>query len=639
MKIAKLGKSLSWSQQWALQSLSLACRRSILAMVTNAQSGHPGGSLGAIDYLAVLYSMIIAQTGETVVVSNGHISPAVYAILAELGYVDKETVLNSFRKIGSIFEGHVTRLVPGICYGTGPLGTGVSAASGFALAEKINHTGKKVYALMGDGEFNEGQVHEMINFANKYRLDNLILFVDYNRVQLSDALHKVMPVNIAGTFNAAGWLVLEFDGNNHQQIWKALSKANANKSGKPVVLIGKTIMGYGVEFMQKEGEQLRSTWHGKAPKPEDTEKALAKIPLQKKDLLRIAEVKKLITWKPVKPVFTENLTELKVKVGKPRIYAANELTDCRTAYGNALKDLAELNKDLVALTADLAESVKTAIMAEEFPERHFDCGIAEQQMISAAGGLSLAGKIPFASTFGAFISSRAKDQARVNDINHTNVKMVATHCGLSVGEDGPTHQAIDDQGSFLGMFNTMTVEPCDPNQTDRMIRFVAKHYGNFYVRMGRHKIPVLTDRDGKIIFDQNYQYYYGRTDLIRAGKLLTIAASGPMVSLAVKVVDELFKKGIEVELIAVSSIKKFDETLFKSIKKTGKLIVLEDHNPYSGLAGQLAAELVRKKMTLKAFEWMGVTAYQLSGKPEELYDYAKIGVDDIMKRVKKLLKK
>ena len=135
-------------------------------------------------------------------------------------------------------------------------------------------------------------------------------------------------------------------------------------------------------------------------------------------------------------------------------------------------------------------------MKKEFPERHIECGIAEQHMMSASGGLSLLGLVPFCSTFGAFMTSRAKDQARVNDINETNVKMVATHCGLSVGEDGPTHQVIDDISSFAGFFHTKIFEPADPNQCDRMIRAVAAMNGNVYVRMGRAKIPVITKEDG-----------------------------------------------------------------------------------------------------------------------------------------------
>ena len=223
------------------------------------------------------------------------------------------------------------------------------------------------------------------------------------------------------------------------------------------------------------------------------------------------------------------------------------------------------------------------------------------------------------------MSSRAKDQARVNDINQTNVKMVATHCGLSVGEDGPTHQAIDDMGSFLGMFNTMVIEPADPNHTDRIIRYVASHYGNFYVRMGRHKIPVITKEDGSVFYGKNYQYEYGKCDLIRAGKNLTIVASGAMVHEALEAIKDCKKS---IELVAVSSIQKFDDTLLKSIKKTGRVLTVEDHNPYSGLASQIKAFISDNKLQAEV-QSLGVTAYQFSGKYNELYEKAGIGKEAI----------
>ena len=170
-------KPLSLPDLALLQAISTSCRHSIISMLKNSQSGHPGGSLGCIDYLSLLYTKILSQTGEPVVVSNGHISPAVYAILAELGYIPKKDVITGFRKIGYPYEGHVTRHVKGVWYGTGPLGTGISAAGGFALAEKLKNTNKKVFALVGDGESQEGQVYELMNFASKYALNNLIVCI------------------------------------------------------------------------------------------------------------------------------------------------------------------------------------------------------------------------------------------------------------------------------------------------------------------------------------------------------------------------------------------------------------------------------------------------------------------------------
>ena len=547
-----------------IEAFAKSCRRTIIEMLKQSQSGHPGGSLGCIDYLSLLYTQIIRDTGEKVVVSNGHISPAVYAVLAELGYVKKQDVIKGFRKIGYPYEGHVSRHVPGVWYGTGPLGVGVSAAAGFALSAKKQGSEETVYALIGDGESQEGMVYEMMHSAAKEKLDNFIVFLDYNQVQLSDALATVMPYNPAAHFAAAGWDVLEVDGHDFKAMWKVLAKAQ--KSKKPVLIVGNTIMGKGVSYMEADGKRHKATWHGNAPKPEQADEALRELALSVKEEALVASFTKG-KWKP-KVEFKEiGSQDKRVKVGNPREYNADELTDCRSAYGSALLDLAKKNKHIIALTADLAGSVKTDKVQDALPAQHVDVGIAEQHMLSMSGGLSLTEMVPFCSTFGAFMTSRAKDQARVNDINQTNVKMVATHCGLSVGEDGPTHQAIDDMGSFMGFFNTQIMEPADPNHCDRIIRYAASHYGNMYVRMGRAKVSVLTNEDGSLFFDKKYEYTYGKCDVLRAGTDVTIVASGPMVHEALAA-RELLTDPSKVEIVIASSPKQFDNTLLDSLQKT-----------------------------------------------------------------------
>lgn len=632
MHIPQLNSPLEQSHIDFLQAFSKSCRYSILAMVNNAQSGHPGGSCSCIDYLSLLYTFIISQTGQPVIVSNGHVSPAVYGILAEMGYIPKQEVIETFRKIGSVYEGHVTRHVAGVWYGTGPLGIGISAASGMALSEKLRGTNNKVYGLLGDGEAQEGQVYEMMHFASKYKLDNFIAFVDFNAVQLTASLNEIMPIDLKATFEAAKWHVIEVDGHDYKAMWKALDEAHG-VTGKPVVIIGHTIMGKGIALLEPDGRAHKSTWHGKSPKPEESEKALQTLELTDDEKKRIEDFLPLIAWKPAKPEFKTLLRNIAIDSGEPMMYTTEKETDCRSAYGTALLDLVKRNKNIVALCADLRGSVKTDGVADNVPERHIEVGIAEQHMVSCAGGMSLDGLIPFASTFGAFMTSRAKDQARVNDINDTNVKMVATHCGLSVGEDGPTHQAIDDMGSFLGLFNTMVIEPADPNQTDRIIRYIASHYGNFYVRMGRHKFPIVTKPDGSPFYDKNYVYDYGKCDVVHEGKDITIAATGAMVYESLQALEMLKKTHpkLSVEVVAVSSIKKFDQTLFDSVKKTKKVITVEDHNVFSGLGCRLAGHLELNHVSPEVYKTIGVTGYQLSGTVHDLYRAAGIDAEAIAK--------
>lgn len=640
MNIPKIGEKLQQEHLDFIAAVSKSCRRTIIQMLKQAQSGHPGGSLSCIDYLTLLYAFVLTQTGEELVVSNGHISPAVYSILAEMGYIPKQDVIDTFRQVGSIYEGHVTRHVKGVFFGTGPLGVGVSAATGFALAEKLKKSQRTVYALMGDGEAQEGQVYEMMHFANKYKLDNFIAFVDYNEVQLTASLEEIMPINLSANFAAANWHVIEVDGHDYQALWNALAEAH-QINGKPVVLIAKTVMGKGVPFMEGEGQAKKATWHGKAASPEDSDTILQDLELTNQEQGQLEHIKKIVKWQPDEPDFPVSLSPVEIDTGEPILYGPHDLTDCRSAYGKALLDLGKRNSNVVALTADLGGSVKTEVMGKEIPERHFDVGIAEQNMVSVSGGLSLADFVPFCSTFGAFMTSRAKDQARVNDINDTNVKMVATHCGLSVGEDGPTHQAIDDASSFLGFFNTMVIEPADPNQTDRIIRYIASHWGNFYVRMGRHKFPIITKEDGTPFYGTDYEYDYGRSDIIREGKDLTIVATGALVHEALKAYDEIKQShpDISIELVANTSIKKFDPILTDSIKKTGKVLTCEDHNNVVGLSSQLAHHLMKENICPQVYENIAVSEYQLSGKAADLYQYANISSNSIKEACLKILHK
>jgi transketolase len=611
-------------------------------MLKQSQSGHPGGSLSMLDFLATLYVFRLTQTEEKIVISNGHVSPAVYSILAECGAADKADIIKHFRQFGSKFEGHVTRHIPGIYFGTGPLGVGISAATGFAMSEKLKHPSpngrgdggegiRQVFCTIGDGEMQEGQMHEAALFAAKEKLSNLTVFVDYNRVQISGTLDATMPIDVVEFFKSKNWKVVEVDGHDYEQLWAALH--SQCKKGRPLAIIGKTVMGHGVPGMEEDGKALLSKWHGNAPKPEMADEILSQLKITNDELQVLEAFRKDRAFKPQKNRVVENLCKNKlINTGEPKLYSKEMITDCRSAYGDALADIISKNKNVVAMAADLSESVKTSTAQKIRPDQYIECGIMEQHMVSCAGGMSLYGYIPFASTFGAFLTSRAKDQGRVNDINQTNVKMVATHCGLSVGEDGPTHQSIDDMGIMMGHLNTNICEPADPNHCDRIIRYVAGHDGNFYVRMGRAKLATLLDEKGNVFFDTDYPYKYGKCDLFRSGSKVTIVATGPMVHEALKA-RESYSKPEAVEIVIVSSIKRFDDTLLKSLKKTGRVITVEDHNPYNGLAASLSRYILENGIAIQSFASLGVREYQLSGKPEDLYHNAKIDSDAVLEKL------
>lgn len=261
-------------------------RMGIIEGVYNAKSGHPGGSLSIADLLTFLYYTKLnvypdnpeEQQRDRFVLSKGHTVPALYAVLAEKGFFDKEE-LKSLRHIGAMLQGHPCIEIPGIDMSSGSLGQGISAACGMALAGKISNDTYKVYTVLGDGEIQEGQVWEAAMFASHYNLDNLIAIVDNNNLQIDGKISDVMsPYPIAEKFEAFGWRVIKMNAHDFEDMERAFNEAETI-SGQPVVIIQNSIKGKGVSFMENEAD-----WHGKAPNTEQYESAMAELKEQLKGL-------------------------------------------------------------------------------------------------------------------------------------------------------------------------------------------------------------------------------------------------------------------------------------------------------------------------------------------------------------------
>ena len=269
-----------------LPEIARQVRRDILRMVHAVSSGHPGGSLGCADYLTALYFHYMKHdpsnftghgNGEDVfVMSNGHISPVFYSVLARSGYFPKDE-LATFRKLNTRLQGHPTTHegLPGVRVATGSLGQGLSVALGFAMQKKLDNDSSTVWALTGDGELQEGQIWEAVMFAAHNKLDNVLVAVDFNQQQIDGSTEEVMGITeLVSKFRAFGWLTIEMDGNNWDEIHRILPQAqNHLGCGKPVVIIMKTEMGQGVDFMMGT-----HAWHGKAPNDDQLAKALAQLP-------------------------------------------------------------------------------------------------------------------------------------------------------------------------------------------------------------------------------------------------------------------------------------------------------------------------------------------------------------------------
>lgn len=264
----------------ALKKYAARVRKHIIDEVYSASSGHPGGSLSCTDILTVLYfaemrvdpKQPLWEDRDRFVLSKGHCTPALYGVLAEKGFFPKEDLL-TFRKADSYLEGHPSmRYVPGVDMSTGSLGQGISAAVGMAMAGKLDNKDYRVYAILGDGELQEGEVWEALMAAAHYKLDNLTVFLDYNGLQIDGKITDVMsPEPVADKFKAFGWNVLNTDGHDIEKILEAVNQAKDCK-GKPTIIIAKTIKGKGVSYMENQ-----AGWHGSAPNKEQRDQAMAEL--------------------------------------------------------------------------------------------------------------------------------------------------------------------------------------------------------------------------------------------------------------------------------------------------------------------------------------------------------------------------
>lgn len=300
----------------------------------------------------------------------------------------------------------------------------------------------------------------------------------------------------------------------------------------------------------------------------------------------------------------------------------------RQSYGEALAELGRENKDVVVLDADLAGATKTNIFAKEFPERFFDMGIAEQDMMATAAGFATCNKIPFASTFAVFATGRVYDQIR-NSICYPNlnVKICATHAGITVGEDGATHQMLEDINLMRGLPNMTVISPSDDTQSKWAVKEAAKIKGPVYIRFGRAATPV--------IYDESTKFELGKAIQFGEGKRATIFATGMMVAEALKAKEELEKEGINIRVIDIHTIKPIDkEIIIKSAKETEKLISIEEHSVIGGL-GTAISEVLTDKYPAKLIRLGMKDCFGKSGNAQALLKYFGLTSKEIIEEVKK----
>jgi len=607
-----------------LQKIATLIRYYTLIATTHAGSGHPTSAMSATELMAGLffggvfrYDLEQPQNpnNDRIVFSKGHASPLFYSLWAAAGKLTEKEML-TYRQFGSPLEGHPTMSFPYTEAATGSLGQGLSIGVGLALnAKYLQKLPYRSYVLLGDSEMAEGSQYEAFQLAAHYKLDNLVGILDVNRLgQRGETMYGRDLKAYERRLEAFGWETILIDGHDFREILPAFEQA-CTVAGKPVMIIAGTLKGKGVSFIED-----KNGWHGKPLSPEQLEAALSELgPVAK-------GVRGSITPpQDLKP------SEIPPQKAVPVSYQLGTSLATRKAYGNALKRLYPQYPNLVSLDGEVSNSTYAEIFKEAYPQRFFEMYIAEQNMVGAALGLACRGQIPFVSTFAAFLS-RAFDQIRMSQYSDANLKLVGSHAGVSIGEDGPSQMGLEDLAMMRAVLNSVVLYPADAVATEKLVEVMAQYRGIAYLRTTRMGTPVIYSNDEEFALG-------GSKVLRRSGHdLATVIAAGVTLFEALKAYDELQKEGMAIRVIDLYSIKPVDEeTLKEAARDTQFLVTVEDHFPEGGLAEAVMSALAATPAPVYA---LAVRQKPKSGKPAELLDYEEISskaIVNLVKRVKQRL--
>ena len=603
-------------------------RYNILTSTTEAGSGHATSSLSAVELMAVLFYKHFRFdlenpkfiNNDRLIFSKGHASPLFYSLYAAAGKVTEKEML-SFRQFDSVLEGHPTKRFKYTEVPTGSLGQGLSVGVGMALSAKMDKLDYLTYVLLGDGEIAEGQVWEALEIAAHYKLNNLIGILDVNRLgQTGETMLGHNMNAIENRIKSFGWRTyLVADGHHLDEIEKAYQfvLSELPKDDSPYMIIAKTVKGKGVSLLED-----REGWHGKALSVEECKKALSEL----------GEVDKSIKVEIKKPERVNDKIQMtnskKGSNTEVTNYRINDMVATREAYGDALVELGRC-PEVVVMDCDVGNSTFSDKFRGVFPERYFEMFIAEQNMVSAALGMSERGWVPFISTFSAFLE-RAYDQIRIAHLSGNHLVICGSHCGISIGEDGPSQMGLEDMAYFRSLTNSTVFYPSDGVGAYKLTQLSYKEKGLVYIRTTRPRTPVIYKDDE--IFEVG-----GSKTLRRSDKdMITIVASGITVHEGLRACSELKRDGIDVRVIDAYCIKPIDaKTILKASKETKAIITVEDHNITGGL-GDAVLEVLAVEKNTPVYK-LGVTKVPRSGKSEELLEYEGISAKGIIGKIKEVL--
>ena len=575
-----------------------------------AGSGHPTSSMSAADLMAVLLAKYLRYDfdrpaeplNDHLIFSKGHASPLLYSLYKAAGAISDAELL-SFRKLGSRLEGHPTPAIPWVDVATGSLGQGLPCAVGVALAGKrLDRLPYRVWVLCGDSEMAEGSIWEAFDHASHEGLDNLIAIIDVNR--LGQRGQTMLGWNTAAYVRRAeafGWRALEIDGHDVAEIDCAYEQALAG-DGRPVAIIARTVKGKGVNAVEN-----RNGFHGKPLA--DPDAAIREL-----GGLRALKVRTSV------PALGAQPHRFATEEGPAAGWQVGEEVATRRGFGEALAALAASDGRIVALDGEVGNSTYTELFADAHPERYFEMYIAEQQLVAAAVGFQVRGWVPFAATFAAFLS-RAYDFIRMAAVSRADIRLVGSHCGVSIGEDGPSQMGLEDIAALRAVHGSTVLYPSCANQTAKLVRAMVEQSGVSYLRTTREATPVL--------YAAEEEFEIGGSRVVRSSDNdeVTLVAAGITLHEALAAADELAAEGVAARVVDLYSVKPIDEqTLIEAAEATGVIVTVEDHHAEGGI-GDAVLEVFADTSARPRIVILAVRAMPTSGTPAELL--AQAGIDRV----------
>src|SRR5665213_334530 len=612
-----------------LQDKATRLRIDSVRSTTAAGSGHPTSCCSAAEIMSVLFYSVMRydprnphnRDSDVFVLSKGHAAPILYAAWAEAGAFPREKLL-TLRKIDSDFEGHPTPRLPFVDVATGSLGQGLSVGAGMAInAKQFENSDQRVYVLMGDGESAEGSLWEAAQWAALHRLNNLCAIMDINRLGQSQPTMLEYDLEIyRARWEAFGWQALLVDGHDIPGLLAAFDTAKRTIE-RPTILLARTLKGKGLI-----GIEGLEHWHGKALDKDTAAKVIAELETH----LTVVGAK----WEPNIPPRRPSGAEATkggnaVAAGKPPYAIGGKDVATRRGFGDSLAALAKTDPRIVVLDGDVKNSTYTEEFENAAPNRFFQGYIAEQNIVGVAMGLAARGKVPFAALFSCFVT-RTFDFIRMAAISHLNTKIVGTHCGVSIGEDGPSQMGLEDLAMMCAEPDFTVLYPADATSAWKATALIAEESGPCYLRLGRPKSPIL--------YGSDEQFQIGKCKILRKSDKdrALVVAGGVTVFEALTAYEQLQKDAISIRVIDLFSVQPIDrEELIASARAAGAVVItVEDHYEHGGLGDAVLSALAQE--SVRAYK-LAVKEIAHSGTAKELIEKFGISSGHIVNAVKSAL--